>query len=99
MIYLNQLIFIRDGKEAIFHEFEDFVMPLIGQHNGRIIYRLRPDPHNFIDGEERPYEIHFISFDSEEDFERYMKDDRRMEHVHLKNESVRSSWMVKGVRL
>lgn len=99
MIYLNQLIFVREGKEAIFHQFEDFVMPLIEQHNGRIIYRLRPDSDNFIAGDERPYEIHFISFESEQDFEHYMKDDRRLQYVHLKNESVRSSWMVKGVKL
>jgi hypothetical protein len=99
MIYLNQLIFVREGKEAIFHQFEDFVMPLIAQHNGRIVYRLRPDADNFIAGSEQPYEIHFISFDTEEDFEHYMKDDRRLKYVHLKNESVRSSWIVKGVKL
>lgn len=99
MIYLNQLIFVNEGKETVFHQFEDFVLPLIEQHNGRIIYRLRPGADSFISGDQRPYEIHFISFDSEQDFERYMKDDRRLKYVHLKNESVSSSWIVKGVKL
>ena len=29
MIYLTQLIFVKKGKEAIFHEFENFAIPLM----------------------------------------------------------------------
>jgi hypothetical protein len=42
MIYLTQLIFVKEGKENVFHEFEDFAIPLMEKYNGRIIHRLRP---------------------------------------------------------
>ena len=29
MIYLTQLIFVKKGKEEVFHEFENFAIPLM----------------------------------------------------------------------
>lgn len=100
MIYLTQLIFVKAGRESVFQEFEEFVLPLMEKYTGKLIYRLRPPADSFISGdEERPYEIHFVSFDSESDFERYMKDDNRVKYLHLKEESVKASWIVKGVKI
>lgn len=100
MIYLTQLIFVKKGKEAIFHQFEDVAIPLMEKYNGRIEYRIRPSKSAFISGEkEKPYEIHFISFDLEEDFQNFMDDDSRLEFMHLKKESVTSSFLVKGEKL
>jgi antibiotic biosynthesis monooxygenase (ABM) superfamily enzyme len=97
MIYLTQLIFVKEGKEDIFLEFEDFAIPLMEQYNGEIIYHLRPTEENFIEEvKDLPYEIHFISFDSEKDFAAFMKDDSRLEFIHLKKESVKSTFLVKG---
>ncbi|HLF35085.1 MAG TPA: hypothetical protein VI583_12655 [Cyclobacteriaceae bacterium] len=97
MIYITQLIFVREGKEEIFHQFEDHALPLLGKHNGRILYRVRPDMNSFISGnKERPYEIHLVSFDSEKDLENYLKDDSRLKFIHLKEESVKSVLLVKG---
>ena len=100
MIYITQLIFVKPGKEDVFHQFEDVAIPLIERYNGKLIYRLRPDEDSFISAaEERPYEIHFVSFDSEGDLENFMRDESRLKFMHLKNESVRSMLLVKGGKM
>lgn len=100
MIYLTQLIFVKEGKEAIFHEFENFAIPLMEKYNGKIIHRLRPQSETYIlSSAEKPYEIHFISFDSENDLAEFLKDDTRQNFMHLKNESVQSSLLIKGEKM
>lgn len=101
MIYLTQLIFIKEGKEATFLEFESFALPLMQQYNGHLLYRIRPPKEAFVDAsnEELPYEIHIISFDSEADFTAFMKDDSRLQFLHLKEESVKTSMIIKGKKL
>lgn len=100
MIYITQLIFIKEGKEHTFLEFESHVIPLMEKYNGRMIYRLRPDKDSFVsEDKETPYEIHFISFVSEKDLTDYMKDDSRLKFIHLKNESIKSTFIVKGEQL
>lgn len=101
MIYITQLIFLKEGKEAIFQQFEDFAIPLIEKYNGRVLYRLRPGPENYIDAKEeaQPYEIHFISFDSENDLSGFMNDKGRLAFIHLKEESVQSMLLVKGSKM
>ncbi|MEQ9405006.1 MAG: DUF1330 domain-containing protein [Cyclobacteriaceae bacterium] len=99
MIYITQLIFVKKGKEEIFLNFEEFAIPLMQKYNGRIIYRVRPVEENFVgEHEELPYEIHIISFDSEQDLTAFMKDDSRLEFIHLKNDSVTSTLLLKGVK-
>lgn len=100
MIYITQLIFIKEGKEELFLEFESHAIPLMEKYNGKMIYRLRPSKEDFIENDkEAPYEIHFISFDSENDFQDFMKDDARLDFIHLKEESVKSMLLVKGEKL
>ena len=100
MIYITQLIFIKEGKEATFLEFESHAIPLMEKYNGRIIYRLRPSKETFIsETKELPYEIHFISFNSEQDLADFLKDDRRLKYIHLKNESIKSTFLVKGKKM
>lgn len=100
MIYITQLIFVKAGKEAIFHEFEDNVLPLIEKFNGKLLYRVRPDESAYVVAEgEKPYEIHFVTFESEDDLQAYMKDDGRLKFIHLKNESVQSMLLVKGNKM
>ena len=100
MIYITQLIFIKAGQTAIFHEFEDFAIPLMEQYNGQIIYRIRPEKASFVTAsEELPYEIHFLSFDSEEDLQRFMQDEKRKKFLHLKEDSVKSIFLVKGKQI
>lgn len=100
MIYITQLIFVWAGKEEVFQQFEDFVIPLIATHRGTLLYRVRPTPASFVSGDaERPYEIHFVSFPSEADLEAFMKDDRRLTYIHLKEASVTSTLIVKGEKM
>lgn len=101
MIYITQLIFINQGKEDIFLTFERTAIPLMEKYGGKVIYRIRPDKSNFIDGDakETPYEIHIISFDSEQQLQNFMQDDKRLNFIHLKNESVKSVLLVKGSKM
>lgn len=97
MIFITQLIFVKENKEETFLQFEDIVLPQLEKFNGKLLYRLRPREGDFVScSGEKPYEIHFISFDSEEDFEKFMNDGTRKKYVHLKEESVKSLLLVKG---
>ena len=100
MIYLTQLVFLHEGKERTFHQFEDMAIPLMEEYEGRVLYRLRPDDSAYVTSEgERPYEVHVLSFPSEERFHAFMQDPRRLESAHLKDESVRSMLLVSGTAL
>lgn len=97
MIYLTLMIFIKEGKETIFQQFEDLAIPLLKDYNGQLIYRIRPTTENFITCEgEPPYEIHFLSFVSEEDFNNFSKDERRTAFLHLKEASIKTTFLLKG---
>lgn len=100
MIYITQLIFVKEGKEDVFLEFEEHAIPLMEKYNGRVLYRLRPTRDTFVSAEdELPYEIHFISFNSEQDLAEFMKDDTRLQFIHLKNASIKSTLLVKGKQM
>lgn len=100
MIYITQLIFVREGSEALFHQFEEVAIPLIAKYNGQLIYRVRPPREAFISGEdELPYEIHLVSFPAESDLANFMKDDSRGKVIHLKEASVRSQLLIKGQKM
>jgi len=49
MIYITQLIYLRDGEEATFNEFEKVAMPLISKYNGQLLLRYRPTAGNIIE--------------------------------------------------
>ena len=100
MIYYTQLIFIKHGKEAVFHTFEDNVLPLLNNHNGELIYRVRPAKENFIaSAQELPYEIHLVAFDSISDFENYKNDPQRIAFLDMKNNSVEKIILIEGKEL
>ena len=97
MIYLTQLVYVHPGKEDVFHQFEDIAIPLIAKHGGTLVLRLRPNAESVIanDGEV-PHEVHIVRFENEDDLARFARDDERQRFLHLKNESIRSSLLVKG---
>ena len=97
MIYLTQLVYVHQGWEATFHQFEDIVLPLLAKYRGELVLRLRPDRASQIAGTaERPYELHIISFQSEDDLARYLDDEERQRVLHLKDESVQRTMLIKG---
>ena len=100
MVYLTQLIYIIDGQEAGFEEFEDIAIPMIGKYNGELLFRLRPAEDAFVELHmDRPYEIHFVRFETEPDFENFMRDEERKKFLHLKEKSIRASMLIQGTRL
>lgn len=98
MIYLTQLVYVHPGKEDVFHQFEDVAIPLIAKHGGELVLRLRPTAESVVSyAGEVPYEVHIVRFENEEAFARFAKDDERQRFLHLKNESIRTSLLVKGM--
>jgi len=100
MIFITQLVYIRQGQENVFHQFEDIAIPAILKYNGRLLLRVRPAKDTFIEHHiERPYEIHLVEFDTEQDFENFQNDDERKKFLHLKDQSIKSVLLIKGTKL
>jgi len=100
MIYYTQLIFVKKGSEADFNAFEEKVLPLLEDHNGRLIYRIRPDENSVIESNsELPYEIHLVSFISKAEFEHYKNDPKRLAFMALKNNSIEKAILIEGTEI
>lgn len=101
MIYITQLIYLKPDQASVFDEFEAVAIPLISLHKGQLLFRLRPSSSSdFIETSmEAPYEIHLVSFESEANFSDFMLDEKRKQFLHLKEQSIRSTLLFKGVQL
>ncbi len=100
MIYITQLIYIIDGQESIFDQFEDVAIPIISKYNGRLLFRVRPSSDSFVEHQmDKPYEIHLVEFDSEKDFESFMRDEERKKFLRQKEQSIKTSVLFKGTKL
>ena len=100
MIYITQLIYIKEGEEKIFDQFEEIAIPIISKYNGRLLLRVRPDENSFIEYcIERPYEIHLVEFDNVKDFEDFKQDEERKKFLHLKEQSIKASILIQGIKL
>ncbi len=100
MIYITQLIYIVPGQETIFNQFEDIAIPIISKYNGRLLLRVRPESNSFIEHHmDKPYEIHLVEFDAEQDFENFKHDEERKRFLHLKERSMKTSILIQGVKL
>ena len=100
MIYITQLIYIKEGQESVFHQFEAIAIPTIAKYNGRLLLRIRPSDSSFIEHHiDKPYELHLVEFDSEQDFKNFMQDDERRKFLHLKEQSIKASILIQGTKL
>ena len=100
MLFITQLIYIKEGQESIFHQFEDIAIPTILKHNGQLLLRIRPNEKSFVETHiEKPYEIHLVEFTTENDFENFMQDEERKRFLHLKEQSIESVILIKGTRI
>jgi uncharacterized protein (DUF1330 family) len=98
MIYLTQLIYLNEGQEEVFNEFEAMAIPLIAKYDGALLLRVKPG--QVIEASiEVPFELHFISFPTETEFTAFMKDETRKSFLQLKEQSVRTSILVSGKKL
>lgn len=99
MIYITQLIYIKPGQEKTFQEFEDVAIPIISKYNGKLLLRIRPTENSFIENKiDQPYEIHLVEFESEQDFDNFTQDEERKNFLHLKERSIKSSFLIKGAK-
>ena len=98
-LYLTLLLFVKEGKEDTFLEYEEKALTILPRYNGELIYRLRPTVENYInEAAEKPYEIHLVAFASEEDFVAFKADDERNRYAYLFQESVREVILIEGRR-
>jgi uncharacterized protein (DUF1330 family) len=99
-VYITQLIYVQQGQEKVFDQFESVAIPIISKYNGRMLLRVRPNESAFIEADmEKPYEIHLVEFDSEQDFKNFMKDEERKKFLHLKEQSIKASVLYQGTKL
>jgi uncharacterized protein (DUF1330 family) len=100
MIYITQLIYIVPGQEKVFRQFEDIAIPIIARYNGRLLLRVRPEDGAFIElNMDKPYEIHLVDFDSEQNFRNFSQDEERKRFLHLKEQSIKASILILGNKL
>lgn len=99
MIFITQLIYIIEGQEKVFDQFEKIAIPTILKYNGRLLLRVRPTEKSFIEYHiDKPYEIHLAEFATEQDFENFKHDKERMSFLHLKEQSIKSVLLIKGTK-
>ena len=100
MIYITQLIYLKEGQENIFNQFEDVAMPIIQKYNGKLLLRIKTEKTSIIEANiESPYEIHLVEFETENDFKNFMQDEERKQFVHLKNQSIKEVILIKGIKI
>ena len=100
MIFITQLIYILDGQENVFDQFEAVAIPIISKYNGQLLLRVRPGHKAYIESSiEEPYEIHLVEFETENDFAHFMRDEERKSFLHLKEQSIKSVLLIKGQKL
>ncbi len=100
MIYLTQLIYIKEGQESVFDEFEAIAIPIIRKYNGELILRVRPGDDSLVEGTvELPYEIHLVSFPTQLDCDNFAMDEERKSFIHLKEDSIREAILYQGKRV
>lgn len=100
MILITQLIYIIEGQEETFDEFESIAIPAILKYNGRLLFRVRPTENNFIESHiDKPYEIHLVEFETQQDFDDFKQDKERKIFLHLKNQSIKASILIQGIKL
>ena len=100
MVFITQLIYIVDGQEPVFNQFEAIAIPLISKYNGRLLLRVRPGEAAYIESNiENPYEIHLVEFETDNDFTNFMQDEERKRFLHLKEQSIKSILLLKGTKL
>src|SRR5471030_929750 len=98
MFYITQLIYIKEGQQHIFHQFEDIAIPIISKYNGQLLLRVRPDEAAIIETNiDNPYEVHLVEFTSEDDFQNFMHDEERKQFLHLKEQSIKAITLIKGI--
>ena len=88
---ITQVIYLNEGGEKNFLEYESLVLPLLEKYNGKLELRIRPAAENFIYPvkSELPYELHIVSFETKADFLKFKDDPVRTKHHELFQRAVK----------
>lgn len=86
---VSVFLYAGDGSENIFLEYENAVLPLLKEHTGELLLRIRPDRSSEADSKIRvPNEIHLISFSEEKYFRSFLSDPVRKSLEDMRKESI-----------
>ena len=97
MILITQLVYIKEGQEQVFDEFESVALPAILKYNGRLLLRVRPTAESYIESPiDPPYEIHLVEFATQKDFEDFLKTRREKNSYTLKNSPLSLQFCSRG---
>jgi uncharacterized protein (DUF1330 family) len=97
MVHFTQLIYVKPGSEETFHAYEDRVLPLLERHGGRLLFRARFARGAVLHTEMgSPYELHLVSFPSDEHVQAYLDDPERRQHLELKASCVESVYSLRS---
>ena len=84
----------------MFHQFEEVAIPIISKYNGKFLIRVRPEDKAIIESTMgKPYEIHLVEFATDRDFDNFMHDEERKKFLHLKEQSIKAVFLIKGTKI
>ena len=88
---ITQIIYLNEGGQKDFQEYESLVLPLLEKYKGKLEFRIRPAAENFIYPieSELPYELHIVSFETKADFLKFKDDPVRTNHHELFQRAVK----------
>lgn len=96
-IYLTVLIYLKQGKEALFHDYERQAAQVMARHNGRFEQIIKPDT---VNGDlPLPDEIHVLSFATPEGFAHYRQDPDSQALASMRLASVERAIFLQGTAL
>lgn len=82
-------LYAKEGRENIFLEYENAVLPILEEHEGELLLRIRPGNSSSSDSKIRtPEEIHLIGFSEEKNFRDFLSDPKRKSLEEMKKESI-----------
>lgn len=95
---ITQFIYLNEGFEEGFLRYESAVLPLLKNHNGELLWRIRLDKENIIHpaGDEQPFEMHIVCFNSKNDFLGYKNDPERLRHIQLAERAVKKIILIES---
>lgn len=84
-------------KEHPLHLFQEALPTFV---SFPVLHQQAPSDNSFIEHHiDKPYEIHLVEFETEQDFQDFSNDETRKQFLHLKEQSVKSVLLIKGVKL
>jgi len=94
-LYLTVLLYLKDGKQEQFYDYERRVKPVIESYGGQFEKVIKPT--HVVGDIPMPDEIHLLSFPSEQSFQSYRDDPALPEIAALRAEAVEQTIIISGI--